>query len=160
MLRLLLTALSLWLCLTGQAGAADPAPLLRIESGTHTAPIRALSVDAAGRLAVTAAEDKTARVWDLATGRLLQTLRPPVGEGNEGKLYAAAISPDGQLVATGGWSKENEVYLFHRSSFGASRASGFTPAPTVGAPRGKPGWTATTTASRTAPISPATASAW
>lgn len=116
MLRLLLTALSLWLCLTGQAGAADPAPLLRIESGTHTAPIRALSVDAAGRLAVTAAEDKTARVWDLATGRLLQTLRPPVGEGNEGKLYAAAISPDGQLVATGGWSKENEVYLFHRSS--------------------------------------------
>lgn len=98
------------------ADAAEPAPVLRIESGTHTAPIRALSVDAGGQLAVTASEDKTARVWDLATGRLLQTLRPPAGAGNEGKLYAAAISPDGNVVATGGWSRENEVYLFSRSS--------------------------------------------
>lgn len=98
------------------AGAADPAPVLRVESGTHTAPIRALAVDGAGRIALTAAEDKTARVWDLASGQLLQTLRPPIGDGNEGKLYAAALSPDGAMVAVGGWSKDNEVYLFHRSS--------------------------------------------
>jgi hypothetical protein len=108
--------LALVLLLPLAAAAADPAPVLRVESGTHTAPIRALAVDGAGRIALTAAEDKTARLWDLSSGRLLQTLRPPIGEGNEGKLYAAALSPDGAVVAVGGWSKENEVYLFNRSS--------------------------------------------
>jgi WD40 repeat protein len=116
LLAALASAFALALAVAAPVGAAEPAPQLRIESGTHSAPIRALSVDAAGRLAVTAAEDKTARVWDLATGQLLQTLRPSVGTGNEGKLYAAAISPDGTLVAAGGWSKDNEVYVFHRSS--------------------------------------------
>ena len=116
LLAALASAFALALAVVAPVGAAEPAPQLRIESGTHSAPIRALSVDAAGRLAVTAAEDKTARVWDLATGQLLQTLRPSVGTGNEGKLYAAAISPDGTLVAAGGWSKDNEVYVFHRSS--------------------------------------------
>ncbi len=91
-------------------------PLLRIEVGAHAAPIRALGVDAAGRFAVTAAEDKTARVWDLASGALLQTLRPPIGAGNDGKLFAASISSDGAVIAVGGWSADNDVYLFDRSS--------------------------------------------
>jgi WD40 repeat protein len=47
----------------------------------HTAPIRRIATDAAGRLAVTASDDKTARVWDVASGRLLQTLRIPVDQG-------------------------------------------------------------------------------
>jgi WD40 repeat protein len=91
-------------------------PLLRIEVGAHAAPIRALGVDAAGRFAVTASEDKTARVWDLASGALLQTLRPPIGAGNDGKLFAAAITRDGAVIAVGGWSADNDVYLFDRSS--------------------------------------------
>lgn len=91
-------------------------PLLRVEVGTHAAPIRALGVDAAGQFAVTAAEDKTARVWNLATGALLQTLRPPIGPGNEGKLFAAAITPDATVVAVGGWSADNDVYLFDRAN--------------------------------------------
>lgn len=96
--------------------AAPDAPVLRIESGAHTAAIRALSVDAAGRIALTAAEDKTARLWDLADGRLLQVLRPPIGAGNEGRLYAGALSPDAAFAAVAGWSRENEVYVFNRSS--------------------------------------------
>lgn len=95
--------------------AAD-APILRIESGAHTAPIRAIASDAAGRFAVTASEDKTARVWETGSGRAVQVLRPPIGAGNEGKLYAAAISPDGNFVATGGWSRANDVYVFQRAS--------------------------------------------
>jgi hypothetical protein len=51
------------------------------------------------RYLVTASVDKTARVWDLTSGKLLQVLRPPIGPGDEGKLYAVAISPDGETVS-------------------------------------------------------------
>jgi WD40 repeat protein len=86
--------------------AADPAvkPYLRIETGMHTATVRRIDTDPAGRFLVTASEDKTARIWDLQNGNLLKVLRPPHGDGDEGKLYAAAISPDGGTVAVGGWT--------------------------------------------------------
>lgn len=101
------------------AALADEYPasaILRIESGAHTAPIRSISADAAGRIAVTASEDKTARVWELPSGRLLNVLRPPIGTGSEGSLYASAITPDSEVIAVGGWSKDNDVYLFARGS--------------------------------------------
>jgi WD40 repeat protein len=96
-------------------------PVLRIEAGMHTAPIIRIDVDAAERFLVTASLDKTARVWDLANGQLLQVLRPPLGADDEGKLYAVAISPDGDTVATGGWTSYEwddaiSVYLFERAS--------------------------------------------
>lgn len=86
----------------------------------HTARIRRIAVDRAGRWAVTASVDKTARVWDLRTGALLQVLRVPVAEGDEGKLYAVALSPDGELVALGGYTSPDglntSIYLFDRAS--------------------------------------------
>jgi WD40 repeat protein len=91
-------------------------PVLRTNIGSHSAPIRSIDVDSKGRYAVTASEDKTAGVWDLESGKLLQVLRPPLGAGNDGKLFAAAITPDGSQVAVGGWSADNDVYLFDRSS--------------------------------------------
>ena len=91
-------------------------PFLRIEAGMHTAPIRRIAVDRAERFLVTASDDKTARVWRLADGELLQVLRPPIGDGNKGKLFAVAISPDGATVATAGWSKDNDIYLFDHAS--------------------------------------------
>jgi len=99
-----------------QPAAPSTAPVLRIETSAHNAPIRSLDVDAAGRYAVTASDDKTARVWDLTSGRLIQTLRPPIGAGNDGKLFASSITPDGAVVAVGGWSADNDVYLFDRAS--------------------------------------------
>jgi hypothetical protein len=91
--------------------------MLRLEMGMHTAEIEKISVDAAGRMLLTASTDKTARLWDLATGRILHVLRPPLGEGNEGKLYACALSPDGRLAALGGhtgyqWEQSCSIYLF------------------------------------------------
>lgn len=104
-----------------QANAPPATPFLRIETGMHTAPIRRIDVDAAERYLVTASHDKTARVWDLASGKLLQVLRPPLGSGNEGRLDAVAISPDGRTVAVGGWTGwdwygEASIYLFDRDS--------------------------------------------
>ena len=102
------------------AGAAENAPLLRIETGTHTASIRSLAVDADGQIMLTASDDKTARLWRLSDGQPIGVLRPPIGPGNEGKLYAAALTPQGDLAAVGGWSADNDVYIFRRES-GAMR---------------------------------------
>ena len=78
-------------------------PLLRLEPGMHGAPIVRIDVDAGERFLVTGSDDKTVRVWSLADGRLLKTLRVPIGEGNVGRISAVAISPDGERIAAGGW---------------------------------------------------------
>ena len=95
-------------------------PMLRIEAGMHTAAIRRIGVDSGNRYLVTGSYDKSVRVWELSTGRLLQVLRPPIGDGNEGRIDAVAISPDGATVACGGWTKAGEnshnIYLFDRGT--------------------------------------------
>ena len=91
--------------------------------GLHTAPIRRADVDRAGSLAVTASDDKTVRVWSLADGGLLRTIRLPAGPGNIGKAYAVAISPDGATIAAGGWTRwshaeQRAIYLFDAANGG------------------------------------------
>ncbi|AEE51057.1 caspase family protein [Haliscomenobacter hydrossis] len=89
---------------------------LTLNTPMHTAKIGRISVDQGGRYLLTASNDKTAKLWDLGSGNLLRTLRPPIRAGDEGMLYAAALSPDGRVAAVGGWSKNNDIYLFDVSS--------------------------------------------
>lgn len=103
------------------AGEPPKEPMLRIETGMHTALIRRIGVDREGRYLVTGSIDKTVRVWDLQTGKPLKTIRPPIGEGYEGKIYAVAISPDGKTIACGGWTGGDwegkySIYLFDRET--------------------------------------------
>jgi hypothetical protein len=65
-----------WAMLT-QDVLADP--ILRIESGMHTAEISDAAIDQAGHLMVTTSLDKTARVWTLPELRPIGVLRPPIG---------------------------------------------------------------------------------
>jgi WD40 repeat protein len=116
------------------AFAAEPTtePLLRLETGMHTAITKRVATDAQGRWAVTASEDKTARVWDLATGRQLVVLRPPQDTGHNGKLFAVAMSPDGSTIAIAGWTRfsgENDyaIYLFDRATARLRRPIGGLP---------------------------------
>jgi WD40 repeat protein len=97
-------------------------PVLTLDPGMHIAPISRADVDAAGVYAVTGSDDKTVRVWSARTGELLRTIRLPRGPGDVGKVFAVAISPDGDLVAAGGWTrwsetdKQEQIYLFDRQT--------------------------------------------
>ena len=82
----------------------DQAPVLRIEIGLHTALIRGLGVDASCALLATGSDDKTVRLWSMPDGHLLRTFRLPIGDGNKGKIFATALSPDGRTITAGGWN--------------------------------------------------------
>ena len=80
----------------------EPQPQLRIETGVHSAFVRRLAVTRDSQTVITASDDKTARVWDLASGELRWVLRPAVGPGEIGRLYGVAAHPIEDLVAVGG----------------------------------------------------------
>ena len=92
-------------------------PRLRIEAGQHIGTISGFGVG--GKWIATGGSDRTARLWDVATGTLIRTFRPPIGQTDEGELYTADVSEDGTLVACGGatgreWggNRNASVYLF------------------------------------------------
>ena len=125
--RPLALILLLW---TGATRAENPQnppqlydrPVLAVDPGTHTATITSASADHDGRWAVTGSDDKTVRIWSLADGKLERTIRLPAGPGDVGKNYAVAMSPDGALIAAGGWTRmidadpQEQIYLFDRAS--------------------------------------------
>ena len=119
--------LSVWLIACGAAAAQaqqtppPQEPILRIDPGMHTAPIRRIGVDAACTLLATASEDKTVRLWRLPEGRLLRTLHSPIGAGHAGKVNAVAVAPDGTWIAAGIDARDaslrgDVVYIFQGSS--------------------------------------------
>lgn len=63
----------------------------------HTGMVDSVALSADGRYAVTGGSDRTVRVWDLSTGRLLRLL-----EGFGGTVRAVAFTPDGQNVVVAG----------------------------------------------------------
>ena len=87
----------------------DQRPFLRIETGMHTAPIKRIGVDAACRVLATASYDKTVRLWSLPDGKLQRIVRLPIGEGDAGKVFATALSPDGRWLAAGGWDAASDT---------------------------------------------------
>jgi WD40 repeat protein len=97
-------------------------PVLVVDPGMHTTAIKRAAADWDGRWAATVSDDKTVRVWSLADGALQRTIRLPAGPGQIGKVYAVAMSPDGTLIAAGGWTRASEadqqeqIYLFNRAT--------------------------------------------
>ena len=124
----LIYSLFAMICFMGGAalvfgGEPSSEPMLRLGTEMHFATVRRISSDASGRYILTCSDDKTARLWDGETGNLVRIFRVPAEAGNEGKLYACALSPDGRIAAVGGWTKagydglgNHNIYLFNTST--------------------------------------------
>jgi WD40 repeat protein len=119
--------LAVMMSVAAAAARAEEPPLqdpqLHIETGMHVSGIRRIAISADGQLLVTASDDKTARLWSMDDGRLLRTYRVPIASGSDGKIYAAAMTPDGRTVALGGWDAyyganngSHYIYLFETIS--------------------------------------------
>ena len=107
----------------GISKQADPMnrAFLRMNTDMHQAMINRISIDAKERYLLTGSTDKTMKMWNIASGKLIRTFRFPISDGNEGRINAVALSPDGRFAAAGGWTGQDfnesvSVYIFDISS--------------------------------------------
>lgn len=106
------------------AASSQTTAYLQTNVGSHTDQIEDISFNAARTVALTVSNDKTARLWDLRTGDPLRVLRPPIFDGQDGQLHAAALSPSGTMAVVGGWCRSgmggfqmnNRLQVFDTSS--------------------------------------------
>ena len=75
---------------------------LVLDAGGHTSRVTKALFTADSKEVITISSDKTIRLWDVATGTPLRTLRPPIGSRRTGMLIASALDPAGKLLAVAG----------------------------------------------------------
>jgi hypothetical protein len=97
--KLLAILLAAALLVPRLAVADDAGPILVLDTGGHEAAINAVARLADGGI-VTASDDKTARIWSPDGTESLGVLRPPIGAGDDGALYAVAASA--KVIAVAG----------------------------------------------------------
>jgi WD40 repeat protein len=98
-------AIFLCLLLCAAGARAGERPILQLDTGGHMGLIKGLAFTPDGKFIVSAADDKVIRVWDWRAGKTVRTIRGQSGPGEEGKIHAMALSPDGRWLAVGGWMK-------------------------------------------------------
>ena len=122
--RRLVAGLRRALCLSLAAGACASAatgpsalPQVRVDAVMHTAAIGQMRADEPRNRVVTLSSDRTVRIWQLPSMRLVRVLRLPQEGSIEGLPVGLAISPDGRTIAVGGWTgvsweKTASIYLY------------------------------------------------
>lgn len=94
------------------AQATKSDPQLVINPLGHSGIINELIFTSDSKLLISVSEDKTIRVWNVGTGDLKRTIRPYSDmSSSEGNIYAAALSPDNNYLAIGGFFKSNAVRI-------------------------------------------------
>ena len=101
MTRLILTLL----LALGWTAAALAQDLRLVPPIGHTAGINSVELSPDGKTIVTASNDNTAKVWDVATGKELIIL-----EGHTDYVNSAQFSPDGKTIVTAAWDNTAKVW--------------------------------------------------
>jgi len=101
-------------------------PILTIESGMHTGMINRIGVDPSSNFIITPSDDRTARLWNLSTGKLTKVFRIPLGSNIDGgMIQSAAISPNGLTAALGviqnNWEKSSSILIIDLTDFKLKR---------------------------------------
>jgi WD40 repeat protein len=105
--RVLIAALALGALPQGSRGA-DPeglTPILALDAAGHRGWVsRLLLVPSYEPKLISTGHDKTVRFWDLRSGEPEKTWRVAIDRAETGRINAAALSPDGHLLAIAGQS--------------------------------------------------------
>jgi hypothetical protein len=96
-----------WMCLQQPVGAED-STLLRILSG-HRDKVTSVVFSTDGKFILSSSTDNTMRLWDTASGRLIQSF-----EGHCSPVTSVAFSPDGRFILSG--SSDNTIRLWETAS--------------------------------------------
>jgi WD40 repeat protein len=64
-----------------------------------------VAVSPDGRTIVSGSADRTVKVWEAESGRLLRSL-----EGHTDSVRAVAVSPDGRTIVSGSWDNTVKVW--------------------------------------------------
>jgi WD40 repeat protein len=93
-------------------GLAIGTPILQLDTGGHMGAIHSLLFAQGGRLIVSAGDDKVIRVWDRESGQVIRSLRGESGAGENGKIFALALSPDEKHLVAGGEFQHSFIRLY------------------------------------------------
>ena len=84
--------------------------ILQLDTQGHTSIIKDIIVTK-DKSIITASEDKTVRILDSKTGKEKRKILATIGTGNEGKIFAMALSPDEKYLATGGYNDKDDIRI-------------------------------------------------
>jgi WD40 repeat protein len=87
----------------------DCRSIKKVQLAGHGGPLTAAAFSADSRWLVTTSEDRTARLWDVQSGKMCHVL-----QGHLRRVTGAAFSPDGRLVVTA--SDEHTVRIWDTAS--------------------------------------------
>ena len=109
-LPLLALTLCLLFALSAHAetrGGITDATLIRTLEG-HSGAVATLAFSPGGETLATGSADKTAKLWEVSTGKLIKTL-----EGHSSFVLTLAFSPDGETLATGSGDDTAKLWELH-----------------------------------------------
>jgi WD40 repeat protein len=98
-----LVIFSLVLAWASVGRAAEDTPVLTLNTGGHMAIVKGIAFTPDGKQLISVSHDKAIRVWDWRADQTVRTIRGQSSLGEEGMIYAMALSSDGQWLAVGGF---------------------------------------------------------